>query len=246
MTDVIALQGQTQGEGLYETLWSDGATLYYGEKAYDTARTAYEIIQQSKRLMEVSGNSSAMTVDVMKEEVTREEVMKEEGDGGAESKKRKYDDTIVVNGHEDDVRVDVLVDVGMTGDSEGERVDLKRPKIECEEQQEGRGEGRGGVAEVAEVEGGGHGEDQVHGEGQGVGGGVVEDSVEGQGGGQGGGQDGEEEDGQGEGDDEEEEAEGEAEGEGEGEGARGASTPRQSMLVRSKYSVPVETVLKWR
>ena len=40
--------GGGEEEGLYETLWSDGATLYFGETAYRNARMLYERVQAER------------------------------------------------------------------------------------------------------------------------------------------------------------------------------------------------------
>ena len=88
-------------EGLYETLWQDGATLYFGESAYQNARILFEKISSESDLIAESANAE---VESKKRKITADEKEEEEeevddddsddedvADEGGEVKRTKFE-----------------------------------------------------------------------------------------------------------------------------------------------------------
>ena len=66
-------------EGLYETLWQDGATLYFGESAYQNARILFEKISAESDQVARSAE-----VESKKRKIAEDEKEKEEEEEGAD------------------------------------------------------------------------------------------------------------------------------------------------------------------
>ena len=94
-----------EGEGLYETVWSDGATLYFGELAYQNARLLFDKMAASKTVLgkgeEREGEGEGKKKEKIGEEVVevkeenKEEGLKEENETHFDidlNRKRKLDD----------------------------------------------------------------------------------------------------------------------------------------------------------
>ena len=116
-------QGQGQGqslteEGLYETVWSDGATLYLGELAYQNARVFFDKIAADK--MVLVGEIDRVQAVKEEKEKGREEEEKQETQASIEvdtHRKRKFDDVIEVKSVEVDQAVVCKVEEGGAGNN---------------------------------------------------------------------------------------------------------------------------------
>ena len=112
-------------EGLYETLWQDGATLYYGESAYQNARILYEKMSLMKAAeadrsikSEADDSKKRKTAEVDADEKEKEEDGvddeddSEDEDVGAEGGelKRMKSDSDTVGGTSASVQVPVQKD----------------------------------------------------------------------------------------------------------------------------------------
>jgi hypothetical protein len=109
-------QGQGQGhpeeEGLYETVWNDGATLYFGEVAYQNARVLYDKIAAEKIVLEKGeqvgkgGEGGQSGGEGRGQEVRQEHAQGQQEDIGTDfNRKRKFDDVAVVTAVEVDQSV---------------------------------------------------------------------------------------------------------------------------------------------
>ena len=174
-------------EGLYETVWGDGVTLYYGEKAYQNARILYEKTMQTSNIDAIKTEdiitNGIVTDNVVSDNIDITDNVKTEiSEGLEESKKRKAEEV--------------------------DRLDVNN----VEEEGEGENEGDEGEGDGEEDD------DMVYdGDGDKEGGGevVVEGGIEGT-----------------------------VMKRMKTEVPRGNLT--QSLMYKSKYSVPCDTVLKWR
>jgi hypothetical protein len=237
--------GGGEEEGLYETLWSDGATLYFGEAAYRNARMLYERVQAERVRM----GEKAL------EDVSRKRKHDEvEQDQGMISADIQPDATVEVQPDitvkiqpdiKPEVSVEIQPDMSMDAaenddDDDDDEEDDDDGIEEVDEEGEREREEEGGNMDIPHLdESAALGGVDSYGEG---GGGEAKrpriddhtdsipitwtgtDGVEGTGTGIGLGLDVDMEAG----------------------GVVSSSTPHAPPLVRSKYSVPYETVLKWR
>jgi hypothetical protein len=225
-------------EGLYETLWSDGATIYFGETAYRNARMLYEKVQaervrigervvedvsRKRKHDEVEGQDQGMTAGDIQPDVNLE-----------------IHPDITVDIHPDvtvdihpDITVGIHPDISMdTAENENDDDDDDSDGgIEEVDEDE---EGEGMDMNVAHIDAAAALEGDIDGDGDGAGDlkkpriddqtasttmtwtGAVEEAGIG------------------------------VQAGLEARSAASSSAPHVPMLIRSKYSVPYETVLKWR
>ena len=120
-------QGHPEEEGLYETVWSDGATLYFGELAYQNARVLYDKIAAEKIVLEKKeeqednggGESGEGKGQVVEEE--HGEVQGQSEDVVANSsRKRKLDNVAVVKA----VEVDHVFACKVEGGAHSDKMNL--------------------------------------------------------------------------------------------------------------------------